>query len=138
EGSDAPITWQTLPATFPQAANVKLTRPDDPGVPSVFPGIQIANSDWPSNIPAGGNTFPFGMFARNGDILQVPFIGAYEIRDSKNANTDTHFVELNALPMDCSYVDDQQQNTTTNARFSDATGTADDTIEQLGRFCPLQ
>jgi hypothetical protein len=103
--------------------------------------IQIANKDFGGHNKigaAGAPTppqFPFGAFARNGDILQVPFIGAYVI-DSPDigAGLDV-FLEMNSVSMDSVFAED--------------TDTANDPVimpvaeagimdrEQIGRFYPI-
>jgi hypothetical protein len=81
-----------------------------------WPGVQLANDDWAGYNKMTGvtATFPFGAFAREGDILQVPFIGAYQIRDAADPTTsritDPNFWEMNAVTMDCSFVDDQARD----------------------------
>ncbi|MCC7349908.1 MAG: helix-hairpin-helix domain-containing protein [Phycisphaerales bacterium] len=88
-----------------------------------YPPIQLSNADWAGWNKLGGasNKFPFGAFARNGDILQVPFIGAYRIQVvGATANT---FTTLNAITMDTLQADD---------------GVAiDDLEEPIGRFCSI-
>jgi Helix-hairpin-helix motif len=93
---------------------------------NIFPPIQIYNitlgnaADWmhfpnsvvsPQNpyptgiVPAAGQTalHPHGGFARNGDMLDVPFIGAYRIRQISTIGTNPQFfLELNSLPKDSS------------------------------------
>ncbi len=88
--------------------------------PVTFP-IQLINSLWPGLNPvaATNNQFPFGGFARNGDILQVPFIGSYRVWTT-NINTP---LELNSVSIDSAFAED--------------TDTTDDANEQIGRFCPV-
>lgn len=76
---------------------------------------------------AGGpNSYPFGGFARNGDILQVPFVGAYRIEDLAG-----NLLELNSVSMDTAFAEDTDIN-------DDPTATpTTSTVEQIGRFCPL-
>lgn len=77
---------------------------------------------WPNPATRpSGNAFPFGGFARNGDLLDIPFIGAYRIQIA--GESSGKFLEMNALPMDCSFADDGDP--------------ADDAEESIGRFCPL-
>ncbi|CAN5434030.1 hypothetical protein BH09PLA1_BH09PLA1_03500 [soil metagenome] len=102
-----------------------------------WPGVQLINDDM-AGFNKGIARFPFGAFARNGDLLQVPFIGGYQIRDIGQAQTDPTFFELNAVTMDCSFVDDQKRDPATNRRAVDPIGSSDDSAEQLGRFCPIQ
>jgi DNA uptake protein ComE-like DNA-binding protein len=83
-----------------------------------FIPIQWCNADTPGAFGVGGatgNLFPFGGFARLGDILQVPFMGPV------GAASGT-VLEMNALPMDCSFADDGEP--------------FDDNVENVGRFCP--
>jgi len=111
-----------------------------------FPPIQINNLDFGGPNPiqqATGNKFPFGGFQRVGDIMQVPFMGAYRVRELddpngngnpvtdtttggyklKTGNTADMFLELSSLPMDCSFADDSENG--------------DDMKENIGRFCPI-
>jgi hypothetical protein len=111
-----------------------------------FPPIQLynvgltVNSHWPNATlaPAIGTGVtadagvplqaPFGTFARNGDMLDIPFVGAYRITVASEGNTPTDFVELNSLPMDCSFAD---------ATYNDG-DTTDQNAENIGRFLPIQ
>ena len=60
----------------------------------------------PNPIAATGNQFPFGGFARNVDLLQVPFVGAYRITPFGQSPAQG-FVEMNSVTMDSSLADDQ-------------------------------
>lgn len=95
--------------------------------------IQLANVDWAGTnkilTAANTNTFPFGGFARLGDILQAPFIGSYRIRQADPATglataTDGSFLELNPVTQDVAKAEDGD--------------TSDDGVEAIGRFCPGQ
>lgn len=93
----------------------------------------FTNSDPDYNLPpgsAGGNpavsAFPLGGFARNGDILQVPFVGGYRI-DSSGV------IELNSISLDAAWAEDGDQQDDDEAN---GTG-AGNPLEQLGRFCPI-
>ena len=74
-----------------------------------------------------------GRLARNGDLLQITFIGPYQIRNMTAAQqtfataSPSNFTEMNALTMDTLFADDQD---------SDEAST-DNIPEQIGRFCPL-
>jgi len=60
--------------------------------------------------------YPFGGFARNGDILKVPFIGAYRVRD---ANMPAgQFWELNSVTMDAALADDPDRDQQAVGRFA--------------------
>lgn len=78
--------------------------------------IQWANTGSPG--PGGSNVYPFSGFARNGDILQVPFISGYRIYDNAGK-----LLEINAVTMD--------------AAFAEDTDNTDNVSEQIGRFCPV-
>jgi hypothetical protein len=107
-----------------------------------FP-VQVANTDaagWNQRPAAPPYAFPFGGFARNGDLLQVPFIGAYRILPEATpvpALTTTVVVEMNSLPMDSAFADDQ--DLLDDAQTADFTATTPPTQmrEQIGRFCPV-
>lgn len=66
--------------------------------------------------------FPFGGFARNGDILQVPFIGSYKIVDVDLATGVPTMVEINSVTLDA-------------VRAVDANAGAG---QQVGRFWPTR
>ena len=115
---------------------------DPPGVAATDPWIETTNQPSqkitlgkPSDAAPGQKKFvvrlerspvavaqyPFGGFARVGDIVQAPFIGAYVVYAGEV--TDGRIIEMNAITMDSMFADD-----------SDPTN---DTVEQLGRFSPL-
>lgn len=96
--------------------------------------VQLGNHIATGNFPAPNkianangttvvNQFPFGGFARNGDILNVPFIGA-----SRLSSGGTLY-ELTPITMAAAFSDDLDDA---------ATGVDNNTIEQLGRFAPLK
>jgi hypothetical protein len=155
-------TLQTIPlipeaqlhagTPIPPAYNTPaFGAPSAGSYPNNFPPIQVYNvgptapfEHWPNAIVTGpGNTptgnpqkFPFGAFPRNGDMLDVPYVGSYRLRVVDNtgaplnpivnpaaANPLNVFLELNSLPMDCAFADDGDNT--------------DDTVEEIGRFCPL-
>ncbi len=117
-------SW-TPPAAEPDTAfDVNLGDADEhASYTNPFVAIQWCNTDQPGPFQvnaATGNKFPFGGFARMGDILQVPFIGGYRVR--KAGSTLATVVEMNSVTMDCSFADDLDNN--------------DDSDENVGRFCP--
>jgi hypothetical protein len=106
---------------------VALGEPDaDVYSPSTFP-IQLSGVDWagPYSLNSSVNLFPFGGFARNGDMLQVPFIGSYRIQIE--SAPPTAVLEMNSIALDSAFAED--------------TDVSDDTDgveqEQIGRFVPL-
>jgi hypothetical protein len=112
-----------------------------------FPPIQIYNTSantaldvmhFPNSVASpqhpypGGITptstylHPLGGFARNGDMLDIPYIGAYRIRQVSTISTTPQlFLEMNSLPKDCSIAAIE-----TNVQ-------AQDTAENIGRFVPM-
>jgi hypothetical protein len=73
---------------------------------------------------------PFGGFARNGDMLDIPFIGAYRIRavnagDTSLTYSANSFVELNSVTMDCSLAAVETGNAN------------EDAAQNIGRFVPM-
>lgn len=99
-----------------------------------FPDIPLNDSDRADFNQVGSpddgkQRFPFGGYATNGDLLRTPYIGSYVIRlhrpaGSATAPDDAPIIEMNPLTMDAAAADDLNPNT--------------DTIEQVGRFCPLR
>ena len=55
--------------------------------------------------PAKYNIYPYGGFAREGDILETPFIGAYTIRFQTAGSTFT-VAEMNSVTMDSVFAED--------------------------------
>ena len=95
-----------------------------------------------SNRPA---VFPFGGFARNGDLLQVPFIGGYRISADP---TGRGIIELNSVTMDsvmAQFLSPQTTSTTADPFGGLVTsydaGLVDRDLpfhnEQIGHFCPM-
>jgi Helix-hairpin-helix motif len=109
-------------------APINLGYPDPaPSYPNRFPAIQLNNTDFggPNKSFGPKNSFPYGGFARVGDVLQVPFIGAYTVTlPPKDQNSPPIIVEMNCVTTDSAFADDNDNG-------------ADDPIEQIGRFCPL-
>ncbi|HEY8665883.1 MAG TPA: hypothetical protein VIL86_04415, partial [Tepidisphaeraceae bacterium] len=92
--------------------------------------IQIANVDFAGFNRVGAvtpNKFPFGGFARNGDMLEIPYIGAYTI--SRPGDAATQVVEVNPVTMDSIFAEDTDQ--------TDDKDAAGNIVEQVGRFCPI-
>ncbi|HEV7301521.1 MAG TPA: helix-hairpin-helix domain-containing protein [Tepidisphaeraceae bacterium] len=65
--------------------------------------------------PAVPNRFPFGGFARVGDVLNVPFIGAYRVDVPTPLGgvdpTPNTFYELNSITMDAAMAEDTDTET---------------------------
>ncbi|HEX4797455.1 MAG TPA: hypothetical protein VH370_26915 [Humisphaera sp.] len=140
----------TQPATQPADVPIALGAPDYAGtaLSNDFPAIQLNNTGhnmlqggatlpglthgvnknfvWPGVTQQPGK-FPFGGFARTGDVLQVPFIGSYTISITDNspaaAPEGYYVLEMNSVTRDAALADDLIPN--------------DDGLENIGRFCPL-
>jgi DNA uptake protein ComE-like DNA-binding protein len=97
-----------------------------PGDMGAFVGV--------SRTGPGGNVFPFGGFMRNGDVLNVPFIGAYRLYDPDPAAPPNSFFEMNPVTMDAAMAEDTVQ--TNDQQAIAETGAYDEYREQLGRFFP--
>jgi hypothetical protein len=111
--------------------------------------IELANVNQAGPNPltsSGGttNVYPFGQFARNLDMLQIPFIGSYVIT-ARGAVLGSGVLEMNSVSMDSTLAID---TTLTNAGSGDANATAPQATpvatdnnaefyEQIGRFCPV-
>jgi hypothetical protein len=88
------------------------------------------------NKTAVGNNnkhmYPFGAFARVGDVVHAPFIGSYVILKTPDANAvgqnpttvASAVTEINPVTMDACVADDGDQS--------------DDANEQVGRFVPMR
>lgn len=121
-------------------ADAAATTPVVTGVSDQHTGIQIHAADWPSPkqaTTAMGNVEPFGSFAREADMLQIPFIGAYKLQTISDLATVNTFHEWNALPVDESFADDGDTFKYPYTAGTYVTVANDDTYEQVGRFCTL-
>ena len=118
------------------ASPVRLGRHDAAGHPNQgsFP-IQIGPvEDWPGpRRPRRGEEHrrPFGLFAREGDVLQVPFIGAYAIYAPPVAGSPADLYEVQSVSMDCAFAEDCDT-------ADDWPGRPGEQWEQVGRFCPVK
>jgi hypothetical protein len=83
--------------------------------------------------------YPFGQFARNADMLQIPFIGAYRIRAlTPSAMAAGSFTELNSVTMDSALATDTTLPAAeVGTAGSGLTAVPSVYIEQIGRFCPV-
>ncbi|CAN5538335.1 hypothetical protein BH09PLA1_BH09PLA1_07980 [soil metagenome] len=147
---DPPVTLGTRVEPFPSGGPTRLD--DDNASPkATYPvtfKTQLLNDDQPGWNPVGGypgtlapppNKFPFGAFARNADILQIPFFGAYRVRPYTPTGVppDPRDIEVNAVSMDSAFCEDTDLfDDEGNAVAFPATSNLW-TYEQLGRFCPL-
>lgn len=121
-------SWDPSTGSEPLVTGVTLgTTPTLSGTSTYtngFPPIQVANIAFAGLFPltATTNAFPFGGFARNGDALQITFIGNYILRRPAQVGT-AGLVDLNTITMDAAMAEDDNPG--------------NDTIENIGRFVPL-
>jgi len=127
--------------------------------PVTFP-FQYLNGDQPgpSTMPAASpvNISPFGQFARNSDMLQIPFVGSYVIFSTAptgypwsganapalSTSTDVpKIIEMNPLPMDCSFAEDTDVSDDPPSNESKPNGSPTDANyawnESVGHFAPV-
>jgi DNA uptake protein ComE-like DNA-binding protein len=100
-------------------------------VPTTDRPLQIANQDFGGPKPTAGSPagYPYGGFARNADLLQVTYIGAYRI---EAAGSTGQILELNPVTLDSAMANDPAMDTDTNALTSEQYGR-----QNIGRFCPI-
>lgn len=94
------LRYNDLRETANLPATLTLGDHNTAGTASPRYAIQLNQPGW-----AGDRTqYPYGGFARNGDILKVPFIGAYKVRPT--IFQEHEFIELNSVVMDAAMADD--------------------------------
>jgi len=132
-------TYETRPL---QINNRDYAGPNCPYVEQANPpnGNVGPATGAPMNLPLGG-------FARNGDLLQVPFIGAYVVMLSPGSNGFVEGLVMNSVTMDSVYAQFQPPNYNVplpNSYDADNTLTASDGTplpafhnEQIGHLCPM-
>jgi hypothetical protein len=143
---NAPMTsWQSIALKTAAA----FGAPGNSTVYNAFPATMFGDPVMPGPNPLNGMqaTFPYGGFARDGDLLQVPFVGAYTVFLQTNfifisqatlpasQNFSIPFLEMNSLPMDLSFADDVDSLPPSGAPPGSAP--SDDPVENIGRFCPV-
>jgi hypothetical protein len=126
---------------------VLIGAPDPAAHPNQgsFP-IRLADFPPVSPRSASGNAYPFGLFARQADLLRIPFIGAYTVYAPATAipvdgslpsprppsGAGTQLYEMNGVSMDSAFAED----TDTTDDPSPAAA-PEEMREQIGRFCPI-
>jgi DNA uptake protein ComE-like DNA-binding protein len=103
---------------------------------------QYMAGPYPINASQTNLKFPFGGFARNVDMMQIPFIGAYRIQPYSNIRSPSTstFTEMNSVTMDSALAND---NSTGVAALPPALLPSNPSAgplnlnEQIGRFCPI-
>lgn len=171
-----PVGGAAQPSDGLLTAPISIGRPDyASSYPNPYPGIPLNNTgygDQTQPIEHGinknlanssstkFNAYPFGGFARNGDILQAPFIGSYTI--TYTSGNDTYVLEMNPVTADAGFADDNNLNYVLNTQTgvtsvlpvttlpasrqivqpnpffpAGASILNEDDEEQVGRFVPL-
>ena len=81
--------------------------------------------------------YPLGGFMRNGDMLQVPFIGSYKISP---LGQPTQILEMNSVTMDAAMATAEGATEIATGSLSVMTRNlvaGQPVIENVGRFCPV-
>ncbi len=141
-GSPTSPTYATLPLVWANTFMAGPNRLFGPPSATVQNSPPLQPTSLVNTYPV--NRFPYGGFARNGDMLQVPFIGSYRIRgySASNPSPPNQFYEMNSVTADSALADDTTLpgSGTPPAGIPRPTPTdgADLVMrEQLGRFCPV-
>lgn len=98
--------------------------------------LPLNKPEWSADnrLGSGQSRFPYGFFKYDGEVMRVPFIGGYRIRQVSADGTLTQpsntFVELNSPSMDAQMARAQPANSRVPDVKQYLTG------EFLGRFCP--
>lgn len=82
-------------------------------------------------IDVNGNRFPYGGFMRDGDLLQVPYVGAYVITLHTNDTDPGILVDMNSVTMDAAFAEDSDP-------MNDSSWNDTAPREHVGRFAPLR
>lgn len=142
-GTASPPTWTGTKSTVPAPNSTTLTI-GTPSATTMVPwanyhdtAIQMNNVDFGGPLkPTSGatnNPMPLGAFPRNGDILQVTFIGSYKLSP---LGTPSTIYEMNPVTADsamataCDSAADTQQPIVSQS-------TPQIIAENVGRFCPI-
>ena len=108
------------PATTPNCSfQIPLCTPGMPGPFKVSDPLV-------ATPPPVKYAYPFGGFARVGDILHTPFIGAYTIATVGGGD----FIEINAVTMDSVFAEDTDP-------YDDRDSATLAPVEDVGRFAPM-
>ncbi len=131
-GSGPQATFQTRPI---QINNQDAAGPNAPYSARTPASGTNPNGNTLSTVGAAGSAaYPLGQFLRNGDILQVPFIGSYTIYGSTvDAKGNHPLLEMNTLTMDAAMAEDGDPNDD----FETISTGKRVYLEQIGRFCPI-
>ena len=129
-----PDPWILTPPVLPFALTLADTTETKGSSTSfnTYNGIELCNVDFGGFYKNNGTprAFPYGAFARVGDVVQAPYIGSYYILPpgfpaplATVGLAPTKVMECNPVSIDATLVDD-------NDPF-------DDVFEHLGRFVPI-
>jgi hypothetical protein len=139
----SPDVLVSLGAAHAQGSGYSYTDPAGklhPAVAYDSVPIQLNNCDFggPNKLNSSNkNQFPFGQFPRNGDIMQVPYIGSYVVYDS----TNTNLLEINPIPLDSAYAAVTGTYAAGNTSDQSAAlanyGGVNSPGQDIGRFAPM-
>jgi hypothetical protein len=140
------VTTEPLDPPLVPAAEAVAPTLGQPNISTTVPAylpIPLGGDQFGANagyVGPNGNTTkaPFGKFARDGDILQVPFIGSYIVYTTNSAGNIDFIYEMNSVSMDAAFAEDSDPND--DYPGSSPPPGATDTggvREQVGRFCPI-
>ncbi|WP_428937572.1 hypothetical protein [Fontivita pretiosa] len=120
-------------ATYPTQHVIQIANVDTPGPHRIE---DPTTADPMTGSPPQKPSFPFGGYARNGDMLQVPFIGSYVVVVGGAADGGGgELIEVNPITIDSVFADDTQPGNDDLA--TGYTPGAAQTREQVGRFVPV-
>lgn len=161
--SQASYRYEFLAGQF-QRGEFTLPLLNRGSVPLGIAGVDLGTGFYPAveSVPAAlfpisrvfPHSLPFGGLARNGDLLEVPFIGAYRLQLASHIGSDSFqpalgttaqlrdvVVELNSITMDAAMAedtdvaDDPIVGPDVNPNIADV---GFQSREQIGRFVPLR
>ena len=149
-GMGAALSLAQVPGTAIPMGSIGSASGNYQDIPIQLNGIDLAgpNIERPSTNGPSVVAFPYGGFARNGDILDVPFIGSYRLEIPNKGNVA--IIEMNPVTMDVVMalgLSQAQWNELPEMQFLGgstnvlgyfgpltAGGVA---VESVGRFCPM-
>ena len=136
----------TPPASTFESRPIQINNRDSAGPNR--PYVDNASLGYSTPVAVAQNSLfsPLGEFARDGDLLQVPFIGSYVIYSVSSNNLDpgaNTLVEMNSVSMDSVEAQYQAPSAIGSNAYCTSQYDIDTTYgtkfhnEQIGHFCPM-